>query len=291
MPGILDKLAEYFRSIFSDPVKWRDAAPVDLVAVFGPYAASLLRFEAEVILQERVNTARRPGLSAEESVKLAFSKIRCRFGPRRVSYRGLTGTRRTDRRPFIGFTETLGEYERRGGIGMAPGRLSAFPPDGEWERLIQEAWDLVRSSARVAMPRHPFQFALRRPFAGKEFSRRISPFLEARSRDLANDLSILAQTAEAESAQAEAAPTRMEPVTLVTGEDPVKAERTALVLAYKDEGRQKRKKITDKMIAEAACRTWHDRTPIQRWKRNDKRSTSADDARIRKVLRDKPHLK
>lgn len=68
------------------------------------------------------------------------------------------------------------------------------------------------------------------------------------------------------------------------------ADRAALLEAYKDEGRKKGIRITDLMIAEAASRTWHDRTPVQRWKRGDPRCTTADDAKIREVLRRKPHL-
>jgi len=68
-------------------------------------------------------------------------------------------------------------------------------------------------------------------------------------------------------------------------------ERKAVLEAYKNEGRAKKIKITDKMVAEAASRTWHDRTPVQRWKRNDPRCTPADDAKIRRVLREKPHLR
>jgi hypothetical protein len=73
--------------------------------------------------------------------------------------------------------------------------------------------------------------------------------------------------------------------------DPVKAERTRLLQAYRDEGWKSGLRITDKMVAEAARPTWHDRTPVQRWKRNDPRSNSGDDVAIRRVLRVQPHLK
>jgi hypothetical protein len=75
----------------------------------------------------------------------------------------------------------------------------------------------------------------------------------------------------------------------VKGTDPVAAERKALLEAYKSEGLRHGVRITDKMIAEAACRSWHERTPVQRWKRNDSRSTTADDAKIRAVLKKKSH--
>lgn len=68
-------------------------------------------------------------------------------------------------------------------------------------------------------------------------------------------------------------------------------ERKALIAAYKSEGAKRGILITDLMIARAASQSWHDRTPVQRWKQGDKRCTEADDARIRKVLREKPHLK
>jgi hypothetical protein len=66
--------------------------------------------------------------------------------------------------------------------------------------------------------------------------------------------------------------------------------RNDLLLAYKREGKQAGIKITDPMVAKAASPSWNDRTPVARWKSNDKRCTVADDHKIRKVLRDKPHL-
>ena len=74
------------------------------------------------------------------------------------------------------------------------------------------------------------------------------------------------------------------------GMDPVAAERAALLNAYKSEGAKRDIRITDKMIAEAASSNWLDRTPLQRWKRNDPRSGFGDDAAIRRVLQKKPHL-
>lgn len=73
--------------------------------------------------------------------------------------------------------------------------------------------------------------------------------------------------------------------------DPIAAERKGLLEAYQSEGVQRGVRITDKMIAEAASKTWHDRTPVQRWKRNDPKCTKAEDAKIRAVLKNKPHLK
>jgi hypothetical protein len=73
--------------------------------------------------------------------------------------------------------------------------------------------------------------------------------------------------------------------------DDIAAERKELLQAYKSEGARVGIRITDKMIAEAASGTWHERTPVQRWKRNSPRSTPADDVRIRAVLKKKPHLK
>ncbi|HEV2232641.1 MAG TPA: hypothetical protein VGV68_04460 [Terriglobia bacterium] len=67
--------------------------------------------------------------------------------------------------------------------------------------------------------------------------------------------------------------------------------RSELLLAYKREGREAGVKITDLMIAKAASQSWNDRTPISRWKRNDPRCTAADDFKIRRVLKTKPHLK
>jgi hypothetical protein len=70
----------------------------------------------------------------------------------------------------------------------------------------------------------------------------------------------------------------------------VAAERKALLQAYVSECAEHRIRVTDRMIAEAARPTWHDRTPVQRWKRNDRRCTPGDDSAIRAVLKKKPHL-
>jgi hypothetical protein len=50
-------------------------------------------------------------------------------------------------------------------------------------------------------------------------------------------------------------------------------------------------KITDQMIAKAARPSWSERTPVQRWARNDTRSGPGDDKAIRRVLQTEPHLK
>lgn len=68
------------------------------------------------------------------------------------------------------------------------------------------------------------------------------------------------------------------------------SERAALLHAYKGECAAHGIRVTDQMIAAAARPTWHDRTPVQRWKRNDRRCTPGDDSAIRTVLRKKPHL-
>ncbi len=78
---------------------------------------------------------------------------------------------------------------------------------------------------------------------------------------------------------------------LTKKDDSIAKERTALLNAYIEEGKRGGRKITDRMIAEAARPTWHERTPVQRWKRNDPRTTEAADTAIRRVLADRPHLK
>lgn len=75
------------------------------------------------------------------------------------------------------------------------------------------------------------------------------------------------------------------------GPNHIVEERTSLLRAYKTDGMKRGVRITDKMIAKAARPTWNDRTPIQRWRRNDRRSTPGDDAAIRRVLKEQPHLK
>lgn len=72
--------------------------------------------------------------------------------------------------------------------------------------------------------------------------------------------------------------------------DPMAEERTALLMAYKRECREHGIKVTDKMIAQVASPKWNERTPVQRWKRNDPRCTAGDDAAIRSALKRKPHI-
>ena len=75
-------------------------------------------------------------------------------------------------------------------------------------------------------------------------------------------------------------------------EDPIAVERAALLRAYRAECSARRGiRITDEMIAKAANPgRWNERTPVQRWKRNDSRCTPADDVKIRAMLKKKPHL-
>jgi len=73
--------------------------------------------------------------------------------------------------------------------------------------------------------------------------------------------------------------------------DPIAVDRAELLHRNKAEGKKLGITITDEMIAEAARPSWHDRTPVQRWKRNDSRSTPGDDAAIQRVLKLRPHLK
>ncbi len=67
-------------------------------------------------------------------------------------------------------------------------------------------------------------------------------------------------------------------------------DRKMLLIAYKQEAKSHGIKINDEMIAKAANPGWNDRTPVKRWKADDPRCTDADDAKIRRVLREKPHL-
>jgi hypothetical protein len=68
------------------------------------------------------------------------------------------------------------------------------------------------------------------------------------------------------------------------------SERQSALLKYKNECKSHGVRVTDLMIARAASPTWNDRTPITRWKSCDKRSTAAEDAKIRAVFKRKPHL-
>jgi hypothetical protein len=66
--------------------------------------------------------------------------------------------------------------------------------------------------------------------------------------------------------------------------------RTALLRAYKEKCRKMGIKATDSTIARAASPSWHDRTSVMRWKRNDPRSTPAENAKILAVLNKEPGL-
>jgi hypothetical protein len=86
------------------------------------------------------------------------------------------------------------------------------------------------------------------------------------------------------------------PLTAITPErslrkstnDPVAAERRDLLDRYKEECRIQGVNVTNTMVANAAG--WKERTAVQRWIRNDSRSTEGEDRKIRHVLRNKPHL-
>jgi hypothetical protein len=69
-----------------------------------------------------------------------------------------------------------------------------------------------------------------------------------------------------------------------------KAERRRLRDDYKAECRRKGLKVTDEMIAEAACKTWHSRFQVQKWLACDSDYDGEPDRLIRKVFADKPHL-
>jgi hypothetical protein len=74
------------------------------------------------------------------------------------------------------------------------------------------------------------------------------------------------------------------------GMDPIAEKRQQALNTYKDEVQSAgRKQPTDTDIAVTAG--WKERSPVTWWKRNDERCTPAMDSRIRKVLREKPHLK
>jgi hypothetical protein len=74
-------------------------------------------------------------------------------------------------------------------------------------------------------------------------------------------------------------------------EPSVAAERTGLIEAYKRECTEQGIRVTNTKIAKAARRSWNERTPVQRWLRNDSRCGKGDDAAIRRVLKEKSHLK
>lgn len=72
--------------------------------------------------------------------------------------------------------------------------------------------------------------------------------------------------------------------------DEVRDERTRLLDAYKRQCIEAGVKVTDAMIAKAACPSWNHRTPVTRWKGNDPRCSSTHDSMIRAVFKSKPHL-
>ena len=73
--------------------------------------------------------------------------------------------------------------------------------------------------------------------------------------------------------------------------DPVAAERTTLLNAFKTKARGQGLKVTDKDIAQAANPgKWNDRTIVAWWKRNDDKSTPGHDKKIRAILNRDPVL-
>jgi hypothetical protein len=67
--------------------------------------------------------------------------------------------------------------------------------------------------------------------------------------------------------------------------------RRALRDAYKTECFQHSIRVTDEMIATAACPRWHSRTQIQKWLACDPRYGGKADRLIRSVFTKKPHLR
>lgn len=68
--------------------------------------------------------------------------------------------------------------------------------------------------------------------------------------------------------------------------DIVKAERKALLQAYKNECWLRGEVMTDVKIAHEVSKRWHTRTEISRWLANDPRCTATLDAKIRRFLKD-----
>ncbi len=70
-----------------------------------------------------------------------------------------------------------------------------------------------------------------------------------------------------------------------------KAERRKLCDDYKAECRRPGVKVTDEMIARAASPDWHTRAQVQKWLACHPEYDGEPDRLIRKVFREKPHLK
>ena len=65
-------------------------------------------------------------------------------------------------------------------------------------------------------------------------------------------------------------------------------ERSNTIDAYKRECKAAGIGVTDEAVAKAARRSWNTRDPVTKWKAGKERP--GDDAQIRRVFRDKPHL-
>lgn len=87
---------------------------------------------------------------------------------------------------------------------------------------------------------------------------------------------------------APAAAQRAEPSATIESQ---KAERKALRDGYRVECKRAGVRLTDEMIAQAASPRWHSRSQIQKWLKCDPEYDGEPDRLIRKVFRDKPHLR
>ncbi len=87
-----------------------------------------------------------------------------------------------------------------------------------------------------------------------------------------------------------AAPNAQEPSVIPPEENGTAIDRKLLLEAYKNECKLAGIRVTDEMIARAANPRWNERTPVKRWKSYIPSCTAADDAMIRRVLKEKPHL-
>ena len=204
---------------------------------------------------------------------------------------------------IIGFGETLRDFEARLGPEAefyrpgTPGDLS-----GIWEILTERTWvnaiRLFQDSVFAGLfDNQPFIYALRDLRNRWIFDERIAVGLERRING------VMQKWHEIAANRSDLAPTQPQPPVPTTfgtespggttplSPDSTSAERKAAVQTYKDECRTIGVTVTDALIAKTASPTWHNRTPVDRWKRRDRRSTLAEDAKIRRVLKDRPHLK
>jgi hypothetical protein len=165
---IQEGLVAYWRTRPPGSAAFSESRALDLMKLFGVYAAQLLDVET------RSRIASDPTFIPKQAIATVLRSLRPNVDA-------------TIPREVIWLDETVEEFQRRGGSSLTPGELMLVQPDGSWEKLIEITWATATARLPIRPPRHPFQFALRNGLNGKMFVQRLAPFIDSKVRELQFD--------------------------------------------------------------------------------------------------------